>query len=777
MLTPTTRLRFFIERALPVLVFLWLGWWTYILFVHVPYAGFDFDPSDGRITAVYNTSSNMLLKEDRLLQVGMITWETFKDDLRLPIFTDEQPGQIVQLRIQREKQKLALDWIYPGFTWAEFRERLISEWLLAYAFWFAGTLTLLFLRPKDERWWLLAAFNFLTAICLAGGSAVPRWRAWNGAVKVISLTWLCMPIYLHLHWVFPRPLGKIPTSFWRLFYLVACILAVTEYFRFLPVTMFWVGFLLAVIGSILLLVLHFLLQSDKRREIGLLIVAVSLSILPTIGVGIVRLFNILPVNAGLVFLALPIWPLAYFYAAAYRQLGDLERRANRLISLYIFLILLGTIALILVPLVHSQISEPGTAIAVNLIAILLAVLLTAIGFTPFQRLVERYLLGMPLPPTHLLESYATQITTSLELKHLLSLLQEQIFPSLMVRQAVLLQLDEDGRCTLLGKMGVDDDQLPSHDDLSELLEQKGRTRRTSEPLVACCPWVSVILPLQIEQKTIGLWLLGRRDPDDFYAQTEIITLQAIANQSAIALTNIAQAEQLRTLHQTSIDRQESERREIAHELHDVVLNQLAVLKTSAQHQEPSRFEDNYHITTQKVRQIIKGLRPPLLTYGLRPALQQLIYDLTERDEKYPLSEVEQDEESQLWEADLSEERLLWEVDLSEENFRYDSSVEQHLFRIVQQACENALRHGQAYNIFVTGSFTPTKIELIVADDGIGFERDAVFDLNHLLSHGHFGLVGMLERAEIIGATLKIESKPNDGTSVHVTWSAPKSSTS
>jgi GAF domain-containing protein len=82
---------------------------------------------------------------------------------------------------------------------------------------------------------------------------------------------------------------------------------------------------------------------------------------------------------------------------------------------------------------------------------------------------------------------------------------------------------------------------------------------------------------RIGGKLIGIWLLGRRDPDDFYAQSEISVLQTISNQTAIALNNIAHAELLHALYQADIERQEKERAALARGLHDEVLNQLAVL--------------------------------------------------------------------------------------------------------------------------------------------------------------------------------------------------------
>ncbi len=150
----------------------------------------------------------------------------------------------------------------------------------------------------------------------------------------------------------------------------------------------------------------------------------------------------------------------------------------------------------------------------------------------------------------------------------------------------------------------------------------------------------------------------------------------------------------------------------------------------------------------------KGLRPPLLAYGLQPALEQLIDDLSERN---GLS-------GPLWEPDFP---------VSEREMRYDRSIEQHLFRIVQQACENALRHAEANIIQVTGNFTPALVELTIEDDGIGFETNEALDLTYFLSHQHYGIIGMLERAELIGAVIRIESTPQRGTTVHVIWSAAR----
>ena len=92
-----------------------------------------------------------------------------------------------------------------------------------------------------------------------------------------------------------------------------------------------------------------------------------------------------------------------------------------------------------------------------------------------------------------------------------------------------------------------------------------------------------------------------------------------------------------------------------------------------------------------------------------------------------------------------------------------SHVENHLLRIGQEATTNALRHANARNIRLQLIYGPEEVELIVTDDGCGF------DAAHALptEAGHFGLLGMRERAEKAGGTLQISSGPGKGTSIRV----------
>lgn len=85
-------------------------------------------------------------------------------------------------------------------------------------------------------------------------------------------------------------------------------------------------------------------------------------------------------------------------------------------------------------------------------------------------------------------------------------------------------------------------------------------------------------------------------------------------------------------------------------------------------------------------------------------------------------------------------------------------TEDNLFRIAQEAVTNALKHTRARRIDIQLEFQPGLVRLTVRDDGSGFHAGAGDKLP-----GGLGLLGMRERADKIGAALRIESQPGQGT--------------
>lgn len=263
-------------------------------------------------------------------------------------------------------------------------------------------------------------------------------------------------------------------------------------------------------------------------------------------------------------------------------------------------------------------------------------------------------------------------------------------------------------------------------------------------------WVKLVIPMHVENRRVGLFLFGQRDLDADYEPGEIQYLQALSNQTTLALLNIGQSERLHALYQADIEREEAERTRLALELHDDVLGQMAMLAITAGDLGVSpTFDNAFQLTTGHIREIINGLRPAMLNYGLGPAILQLADDAPELYN--PHSEIK--------------------IDLSGSEIRYPPDVELHLYRIVQQACYNALDHAKAATIEITAQLQAESAVLVIKDDGQGFPTGENLDLAWLLSHRHFGLAGMCERSGLIGADLQIQSALQSGTTIRVTWRA------
>lgn len=206
------------------------------------------------------------------------------------------------------------------------------------------------------------------------------------------------------------------------------------------------------------------------------------------------------------------------------------------------------------------------------------------------------------------------------------------------------------------------------------------------------------------------------------------------------------AERLHSLNQIYLDKQEEERTTLARNIHDDLLNQIAAFSMRTLSTDSDEFDEIYQGLTTRMRQMITSLRPANLWYGLWYALDEYVEEVTGR---------------------LDNEAFVF-LDIQATDIRYDVKTEEHLYRIVQQACENSLRHAQAKTIRIYGSLAHDSVSLNVEDDGIGFDLE-VLDFDTLLSNKHFGLAGMYERAGIIGADLEMESTPGAGMKISLQW--------
>ncbi|WP_165420176.1 sensor histidine kinase [Edaphobacter modestus] len=97
----------------------------------------------------------------------------------------------------------------------------------------------------------------------------------------------------------------------------------------------------------------------------------------------------------------------------------------------------------------------------------------------------------------------------------------------------------------------------------------------------------------------------------------------------------------------------------------------------------------------------------------------------------------------------------------------DPAMENEILRIAQEALTNVSRHAQATSVTVSLNYEPDRLTLVIVDNGLGFSPQ---DAERFSAHGHFGLQGMRERAQHIGAQLAVISCPGEGTQIKLTLS-------
>jgi two-component system sensor histidine kinase DegS len=115
-----------------------------------------------------------------------------------------------------------------------------------------------------------------------------------------------------------------------------------------------------------------------------------------------------------------------------------------------------------------------------------------------------------------------------------------------------------------------------------------------------------------------------------------------------------------------------------------------------------------------------------------------------------------------------------DLQIDGKEYKFDNHVEVTIFRIVQEALNNVHRHAGTDQAYVRMLFTADHLAIMVSDQGKGFDVDKLAEERRNPSgEGCFGVIGMEERARIIGANITISSEPGKGTRVNIKMPYPQ----
>jgi signal transduction histidine kinase len=253
------------------------------------------------------------------------------------------------------------------------------------------------------------------------------------------------------------------------------------------------------------------------------------------------------------------------------------------------------------------------------------------------------------------------------------------------------------------------------------------------------------VPLLSRDRPIGVLIAHDKtgsDPRFSSADLRLAEQFALRASLAVGLSRQVQRDALRRV----VAGQELERRRLARELHDetgqaltsILLGLRAVEETDSAEEMRAATSDLRELvvgTLQDVRRLAVQLRPKALDdFGLAAALERLAQTFSEAtDMQVEIA------------AQLGEERL-------------PAEVETTLYRIVQEALTNIVKHAEAARVSILLVRRSTTATVVIEDDGKGFDPEEV-------RAGGLGLIGMRERVELHDGRLTIESTPGSGTTL------------
>ena len=255
---------------------------------------------------------------------------------------------------------------------------------------------------------------------------------------------------------------------------------------------------------------------------------------------------------------------------------------------------------------------------------------------------------------------------------------------------------------------------------------------------------ALYVPLVSGTTTLGVLVaVDKEGPDIRFSDDDCRVAELFAGRAAVALELSGRV--ARDALRRVVEGQELERRRLARELHDETGQALTSILLGLKSVETARGEDEVRAAVAELRELVAGtledvrrlaveLRPKALDdFGLEPALERLAQGFAEQ------TGIAVDVEARL-------------------EARLPGEVETVLYRIVQEALTNVVKHAQAERVSIVVRKRGDKVAAVIEDDGRGFAP------GEARAEG-LGLLGMRERLALVDGTIVIESRPGAGTTL------------
>lgn len=360
----------------------------------------------------------------------------------------------------------------------------------------------------------------------------------------------------------------------------------------------------------------------------------------------------------------------------------------------------------------------------------------------------------------LLFSITTGINSSLDLREVMDKTLMLLSKVVNYSYGIVYLLRDDRLIpeVVSGKGELDDlrQPLPVSRGLSGWVAEKADPARVidvwrdprcqGEPVVEKGVRSLLVVPLVLDGHVMGVITLGEDETHGF-EEMDLYFLAVLASQAVIAMRNarLVQERERRILAE--------ERNRVAREIHDGLAQSVAgvLMKTEtairlfdAQPQQAKQWlvecRNKLRESLKEIRYSITALRPsPAVQAGLIPALEKRVNDHR---------------------AETGQEAV---IQVKGVPFSLPPQVEEGIYKVCHEALNNAAKHAQAKKVRVILRYMEPEVWLVVQDDGIGFSLgQAVAEAE---ANNRYGITGMNERAQQLGAVLQFITSPGRGTRV------------
>ncbi|MFC1874082.1 histidine kinase [Chloroflexota bacterium] len=474
------------------------------------------------------------------------------------------------------------------------------------------------------------------------------------------------------------------------------------------------------------------------------------------------------------------------YAIYKYQLLDIKLVLRKGLVYSTLTVLLTASYLLLIFILQRSFSDltgyGGLALAITL------AILVAIIFNPFRNFIQERIDRIFFRETYdyrqMLLHFSDKVSNVLDLDELAQSILDPVVNGMHVRKAALLfpeigsgdfttkysrQKNGDGPIAKL-KFNSDnpivtwlatEGKALSHNLIDIMPQFKGlwEIERTALNVLD----IELLCPIRSKGKLIGILALSEKQSESLYSDEEVNLLMTMANEAGVVVENARMLDSLKS-QQLQVEQllaqvvlaQEEERNRISIDLHDSVAQWLVGASYRLQtfdriiagderaRREVADMEQTVTKSLKELRRVVVGLRPPALDeLGLTHALRQSLEELQSNDKDCRFT-------------------------LKGQPFRLPSSMEITIYRVVQESLSNIRKHSEASKITLSLQFQKNLLTVEIGDNGKGFDLNNT--LGSAIAVGHMGLLGMKQRAEMLGGDIKMRSKEGVGTTV--TFSLP-----